>query len=166
MRTAILFLLVAACGKEEPLQIIHPNLTYVHVNDFEFQRGGMDFRSAITELNKRTVRPFVNLYDEPASPENADLYNHHMVYVQFCDVIDNGDADGIASGIGVDHGDICLLRNLTDDEYLIVGLHEMGHILGLPHQPRGIMCGKPYQCNPIDHEDIDREFSEFANELQ
>ena len=49
--------------------------------------------------------------------------------------------DGMTGFANTTHSLVLVTPNATDDQALRIALHEFGHVLGIPHQSSGVMCG-------------------------
>lgn len=78
--------------------------------------------------------------------------NHHISFAE--DAPYHAELHDPGPGIdGQKHGDTIYIKpGLSDDRFLVVATHEMGHILGLDHTTRGLMTpsGEQLEFSPED----------------
>lgn len=143
MRTIALVVL-CSCGVP-PLQKIHAEPITVNIWSSECQRCAEDFRKAVEIINQK--EPLVTIDERPFSVDTAIEFRGE-ISVHFVRMTDKEGAAPLAKSSGrLELSSDLLDAGYTDDELVFASLHELGHVFGLPHQFRGVMCGPPAADN-------------------
>lgn len=155
-----------------PLQHQAATARVLHIDASDCPTCADSFRAVAEQINTRLGRTVITYFDLPFSVATETEYAAGIVNVSFPPSIEalGEDTYGIAS-LNCRSCEIRVVSGLSKDEMQTVSLHELGHVFGLNHSDRGIMCGGegaacPYADEMRANGEFDSDIAEFMDQLK